>query len=143
MDAAGRPATDPGALYAGGSLLPLGGREGHKGYCLALAVDVLGGLLPGAGAGGLNPRLGNGCLFLVLDPRAFGEEADFLDHIEEYAAYLKSSPCKAGVEEVLLPGEPEAAAEERRRREGIAVDDETWGKIAALARELGVRLPEG
>ena len=69
---------DPGALYAGGSLVPLGGREGHKGYCLGLAVDVLGGLLSRAGAGGLNPRHGDGCPCLVLAPRAFAAEEGFL-----------------------------------------------------------------
>src|SRR6185503_13998734 len=47
IDAEGRPATTPEAALAG-ALHPLGGEEGtggHKGYGLALAVDILTGVL--------------------------------------------------------------------------------------------------
>ena len=35
---------------------------------------------------------------------------------------MRSSRLKAGVEEILLPGEPERRSTERRRREGIEID---------------------
>ena len=42
----GRITQNPKDLYfePKASILPLGGLAGHKGYALALAVDVLGGL---------------------------------------------------------------------------------------------------
>src|SRR5438552_6935906 len=51
IDRDGYPTTDPRAMIEGGALVPLGSdREhgGHKGYGLALAVDVLSAVLPGA-----------------------------------------------------------------------------------------------
>jgi uncharacterized oxidoreductase len=141
IDGAGRPTTDPAVLYDGGTLVPLGGREGHKGYCLSITVDILGGLLPGAGAGRLTPVVGNGLFIQVIDPRAFDDEAAFLDRVDTYVAYLKASPRRAGVDEVLLPGEPERRAEARRRREGLEIDAGTWSEIEGLAHGFGVELP--
>src|SRR5687767_9308085 len=54
IDREGRPTTDPRAMIEGGALLPLGSdREhgGHKGYGLAIAVDVLSAVLSGANWG--------------------------------------------------------------------------------------------
>src|SRR5262245_6221699 len=58
IDADGRPATDPEAVYDGGALLPVGStRElgGHKGYALAMMVDVLSAVLSGANWGPFAP----------------------------------------------------------------------------------------
>jgi uncharacterized oxidoreductase len=140
LDRKGRPTTNPEDLYAGGSLLPLGGREGHKGYGLSIVVDVLGGLLSGSGCGLLTSNVGNGLFISVADPAAFVGREEFLDRIEELVAYLRSSPRLPGVAEILLPGEPELRAAERRRREGVEVDEGTWGQIRALAGELGVEV---
>ena len=41
----------------------------------------------------------------------------------------------------MYPGEPEALEQERRERDGIPVDDETWQQIIALGQELGIPLP--
>jgi LDH2 family malate/lactate/ureidoglycolate dehydrogenase len=38
----------------------------------------------------------------------------------------------------MYPGEPEAIAQQQRERQGIALDEETWQQIMALARELGI-----
>jgi len=141
MDADGRGTTDPSVLYNGGTLLPLGGREGHKGYCLSIAVDLLAGMLTGAGAGFLRMEYGNGVLLQVVDPSAFGELEEFYDRIDEYVAYLKDSRLRDGVEEIQLPGDPERKSTARRQREGIEVDADTWQKISDLAAVANLTLP--
>src|SRR2546430_7538590 len=58
IDTAGMPATDPQAVYDGGTLLPAGStRElgGHKGYALGMMVDVLSAALSGANWGPFAP----------------------------------------------------------------------------------------
>ena len=58
IDADGKPTTDPNALYGTpeGSILPVGG---HKGYSLALMVEVLGGIMARAGHSRENPGPGH------------------------------------------------------------------------------------
>jgi uncharacterized oxidoreductase len=137
LDREGRSTTRPEDLYAGGTILPLGGREGHKGYGLAVMADLFGGLVGGSGAGLMTDHIGNGLFIAVADPAAFDEREAFLDRVEAYAAYLKASKRREGVEEILLPGEPELRTEAKRRREGIEIDDGTRTQLAELARRLG------
>jgi len=41
----------------------------------------------------------------------------------------------------LIPGEPERLKKEERLREGIYVEDKTWGDLTALAEELDIKIP--
>jgi uncharacterized oxidoreductase len=141
LDRDGRPSTQPADLYEGGTLLPLGGREGHKGYGLSVICDLLGGMLTGAGAGFLTTTVGNGIYLHVTDPEAFDTSSAFLDRVDEYVHYLKSSARKPGVDEILLPGEPELRGEARRRAEGLEIDATTWKQVSDLARSLGLHPP--
>ena len=52
----GQPTRDPADFYAGGMALPLGGDQGHKGYGLAVMVEVLSGILARTGTAGRGPR---------------------------------------------------------------------------------------
>src|SRR5258707_6161210 len=59
-DSEGRDTTDPNKMVEGGALLPLGSdrdRGGHKGYGLAIMVDVLCGVLSGGKWGPFTPPL--------------------------------------------------------------------------------------
>jgi LDH2 family malate/lactate/ureidoglycolate dehydrogenase len=51
---------------------------------------------------------------------------------------MKSAAKRPGFKEILLPGEPEWLEEEKRRREGIFVDDSWWENILKTAKTLGV-----
>lgn len=143
LDSDGRPTTNPADLYEGGTLLPLGGREGHKGYGLSIVVDLLGGALSGAGCGTMTEKVGNGLFIQLTDPSCFCEREEFLDQIDRFTEYLKSSPLKEGVDDILLPGEPEQRTAARRRKQGIDIDDGTWGQLIELAGTLGVEMPGG
>ncbi len=138
LDRQGRPTTDPAKLYDNGTLLPLGGREGHKGYGLSVIVDLLGGALSGAGCGTLTNLVGNGLFLQVTDPTAFAPREEFLDRVEEFVAYLRSSDTKEGVDAILLPGEPERRTREERTQTGIAIDASTVAQLTELAAELDV-----
>ena len=86
IDADGRPALTPESALAG-ALHPLGGEEataGYKGYGLALAVDMLTGVLAGAAFGpniiGLfstEAPSDLGQAFIVIDPAAIDEAGAF------------------------------------------------------------------
>src|SRR5205823_9532187 len=58
IDRTGASTTDPNAMIDGGAMLPLGSdrdRGGHKGYGLAVMVDVLSAVLSGANWGPFVP----------------------------------------------------------------------------------------
>jgi uncharacterized oxidoreductase len=139
LDANGNPTTNPGDLYAGGSLLPFGGPVGHKGYGLSIAVDVFGGILTRDGCGTMpGARPGNGLLFEVLDPQCFLPGEEYFDRIEQFIRYIRSARTRPGVAEILLPGEPEYRTAAERRATGIPVDDETWRQVRSVAESLGI-----
>ena len=139
LDREGRPTTDPNAYYEGGMLLTA---AGHKGYGLALLVDLLGGVLTGRGCPSFpNFRFGNGVLFVGIAPSIFRPTEEFLADAATLCAAMKAVPPAQGFEEVLLPGEPEERTAARRQREGIPVDDVTWENLQAAAARFGIAFP--
>jgi uncharacterized oxidoreductase len=69
---------------------------------------------------------------------SFRPLAEFKREIGEFVRYIKSSPPAAGFQEVLYPGEIEWRTEQKRRREGIFVEEETWKAIEGLIRDYGL-----
>ena len=59
----------------------------------------------------------------------------------EYTDYVKSSPTAEGVEEVLVPGEPEARNRANREKNGIPLQVDTWEHLCRIATELGLQIP--
>jgi uncharacterized oxidoreductase len=139
VDDEGNPTTDPSYYRSGGALLPLGGTEGHKGYGLAVMVEIFSGILTGLGFG-VEPsgRHNDGCFMAVFNVEAFRPLDDFKREVTELALYLKETPPAAGFTEVYYPGELEHLSTQRRRKEGIEVEDATWGKLETLAVEYGL-----
>ena len=143
IDAEGRPSTDPLAVSQGGALLPLGGAEGHKGYGLAAMVEIFSGILTGLGFG-VEPsgRHNDGVFMAVFDVSAFRPLEEFKAEVTEFAEYLRSTPPMAGVERVYYPGEIEHLRAGTRQREGIEIAEATWDRLAGLAGDLGVGMPD-
>lgn len=139
IDAEGRPTTDPTAQQKGGVMLPLGGPEGHKGYALSFLVETLSAVLPGLGFG-IDPqgRHNDGAFLMAFDTNMFSPLEKFKQDVSDFARYLKETPPAEGFQEVLYPGEIEYRTEQQRRRDGIQIEDSTWGRLTALAQEYGV-----
>jgi uncharacterized oxidoreductase len=144
IDSMGRPTRDPKDFYAspGGALLPLGGSAGYKGFGLAFMIDVLAGALSGAGccrAEWCEPK--DGLLMIVLDIEKFVAPEIFNSHVLQLIDYVKSCPAAPGFTEVYVPGEVEYREEQKRRREGILLDEFIWTAIQNIANDVGVHLP--
>jgi hydroxycarboxylate dehydrogenase B len=141
LDPDGNPTTDPNQIYATppGSILPAGG---HKGYCLAVMIDVLAGILTRAGYSRPNPGpILNGIFIVVVDIARFVAPETFRTEVDDLIGYLKSSPTVPGVDEILTPGEPEMRIEAERRKAGVFVEDQTWGQIAEILKEFKLDVP--
>jgi hydroxycarboxylate dehydrogenase B len=142
IDKDGKPSTNPADFYDGGSILPVGGDVGYKGYGLAFLIDILSGALTGNGcASSPGFRGGNGVFMLVLDVSRFVDLDVFKERMREVTARVKTSRKAPNVSDILIPGEPEFMTEEARLRDGIFIEDSTWGTISDIAKSLGIPIP--
>ena len=139
LDKEGAPTNEPEDFYAGGYILPVGGDTGgHKGYALSIMSEILGGLLSGTGAAMLDTPPANGCFFMALSADCFRPSAAFGADVRELVDALHATPAREGFERVMVPGDPEALAEAKHRREGINLDDVTWQSIMDAGKSVGV-----
>ncbi len=145
LDEKGQSTTDPGVLYREprGSILPLGGAQAYKGFGLGLLLDMfVGGFSSGRCSYPGGPNLSsNAVFFLVLDPESFSGLEHFLKEVSGLADNVRTCPRAEGVEEILLPGDPERKQRELRQRNGISLDEGTWKQLVELAASLGVEVP--
>jgi hydroxycarboxylate dehydrogenase B len=139
LNGRGEPSNDPREYYTEppGSLLTAGA---HKGFGISVAVEILGGILSGAGAASGEPSVfRNGTLMVCIDPVRFLPLAEFHAQVAGLLDWVRSAPLAAGAKEILIPGEPEARMERERRAGGVPIEDTTWQQIQQAAEEVGVR----
>jgi len=127
-----------------GRLLAFGARDGHKGYCLSILIEILGGILTGAGSildrGAVHPNE-NGILAIVLDVKRFTPIEAFKKRMDSLFTTVHEAPIEPRFkyEQVQVPGEIEWRNRETRLREGINIPDQVWEQIVSLAIELGIK----
>jgi L-2-hydroxycarboxylate dehydrogenase (NAD+) len=155
-DETGTPTTDAARVLdnmlacRGGGLLPLGGAgeefSGHKGYGLALMVDILCGVLPGAGyADAIYPETAEGKplpadvghFFGAIKISAFRPLDEFKATMDDIIHRLKTAPKAKGATRIYIHGEKEHEEAERRAA-GISLGSKVEADLKALAQELGV-----
>lgn len=138
QDAEGRPSTDPEDFYAGGALLPFGA---HKGFGLAVLIELLGGGLSGNHVGFLPEyRWGNGLVLIALAPGSLIDPVQFGTEIVQAADELRAAPPAQGYHRVRLPGDVERETRADRERAGILVPEGIWAQLTSLSEVLGVLL---
>ena len=138
FDKEGRPTTDAAAAIEG-LLQPIGG---HKGVGLAMVWGLLSSLLSGAAYGtetgdmvsGARPGV-DGHIFMAVNVEFFCDPAELRARVDAAIRDIRSSRRQEGVERLYSPGELEHQTEQRHRREGIPLNQET---MSGLRDALGV-----
>src|SRR5439155_15730139 len=120
LDRDGNPSTDAEDFYRGGVMLPFGG---HKGYALAMVVELLGRVMTGADDFAEGERGGavyghSGALVIAIDPGVFRDRESFAQGVDQTLARVRAVPPAPGFEEVMVPGDPERQTRQQREREG-------------------------
>ena len=145
IDSDGQPTTDPADFYRdnAGCILPLGGPLEHKGYALGVSVDVLAGILSGAGVARTDlPRGANGVYLTLSDVSTLMPPDDYDRWMIEHRRHLTSATPRRDGDVVCLPGDVERATLAQRSVEGVRLPVETWRQIRELAERLGVNLSD-
>lgn len=142
LDAQGHDCTDAAQARA---LRPLGGEDyGHKGYGLAMMIELLCGPLNGNPFGphispmydALERPRELGAFFIVIDPLRFAGGVALAGVVAAMAMELAQAPGGP-----RMPGDPEAAANAERQQLGIPIPPALWDDMADWSARLGVALP--
>jgi len=137
---------------AGGGLLPLGGEgellSGHKGYGLALWVDVFCAVLSGAAYATLvypktpdgKPMPANlGHFFGAWRVDAFRPVNEFKAAMDDLQQRLKNAPKAEGQDRIYIHGEKEYEKMEHYSRDGIPINPKVVEDLKAIAEEMDVK----
>jgi LDH2 family malate/lactate/ureidoglycolate dehydrogenase len=154
QDNAGNYTTDPHALKTGGALLPLGSDRdhgSHKGFGLSATVDILSGVLSGANYGPWVPPFvafmdpladmpgeGIGHFLGAMRVGGFRPVEDFKSHLDNWIERFKSAQTIDPSQKVIIPGEPELAAEQDRNINGIPLVQAVVDDLNVLAERFGI-----
>ncbi|WP_264737265.1 Ldh family oxidoreductase [Cytobacillus firmus] len=147
IDENGYPTKDPAAAL-NGSVLPLGGA---KGAALALAVEILTGVLSGAAFG---PHVKNlyddsetenanvGHFFLLLDIEKFMDLTLFFSSIQNLLQEMKEVPKKPDIREIRYPGERRKRESDGRLLTGIELSGNVEQELKELGEKFNIHFPE-
>lgn len=143
-DKDGKPTDDPTTGFEG-FLLPMGG---HKGFGLALVVDILCGVMTGGafmdGMKGMyrypdDPSL-TGHFMIAINPLALMEKEQFIERMNHFIEVVKTSPMWDSSKEMFVPGEIEHRTAQQREKDGIPVPIALYEELQELGADLGVFL---
>jgi LDH2 family malate/lactate/ureidoglycolate dehydrogenase len=144
LTADGAPTTDPQEAIDG-IILPM---AGHKGYAIGMVVDMLAGVLSGSsflsavnGPYKTDMKSGAGHFMAAFDIGKFQPMAEFDQRMETFIAEIKGTPRAAGVDEIFYPGEMEARADARQRKDGIELPEDTVADLERIGSGCGITLP--
>ncbi|MCD6454183.1 MAG: Ldh family oxidoreductase [Candidatus Aminicenantes bacterium] len=151
-DENGVPTDDPARVLRnllerkGGGLLPLGGADeltgGHKGYGLALLVDIFSGVFSSGAWGtdvyGKKGQPANVCHFLgAISPDAFIGLEGISENMDNIIRMLKNAPKAEGKDRIYIHGEKEFE-KEKERNEEVPLYYKVYDTIKYICNELGV-----
>ena len=142
LDPAGEPTTDASQALLGTVLT----MAGHKGYALALMIEVFSSVLSGAAIGSeigsmyknMDRKQDVGHFFCLLNIAAFLDVKDFKRRMDETIDKLKAGKRRPGVEEILIPGERSSRMAAENEAAGVMIGDVVVGEIKELCSRLNV-----
>jgi LDH2 family malate/lactate/ureidoglycolate dehydrogenase len=143
VNAEGEPTTDARVANEEGALLPLGG---HKGFGLAMMIEVLVATLAG---GPFGPHIGElynnptraqgvGHFFTAMRIDRFRPVAEFKANMDAMIREVKAAPLAKGFDKIMVAGEPEAATEKERKVKGVPLSDAVVKDLTKLGNSVGV-----
>ena len=142
IDVEGNSITDPQKVSEG-VILPFGGA---KGFCLGLMVEILSGVITGAGISheiasmykNFDRSANIGHFLMAIDITKLMPLDEYYQRIERLISFIKASKTQNNIEEILLPGEKRWRNYDEQIQNGIQLDSQTVAKLNNLAIQLGI-----
>ena len=146
VDREGRPTTDPNSFPGGSSLAPM---AAHKGYGLAVMVEILSAVITGAGmlsqvkSWNLDMATPNnvGHAFIAIDVGQMTDMAEFEERMDALCRELRSAKRAEGTKQIFMPGEMEWAKRDKALAENaIELNDAMVANMEKLAEQFHLEL---
>jgi LDH2 family malate/lactate/ureidoglycolate dehydrogenase len=142
LDRDGKPTTDASEALLGTVLT----MAGHKGYALAMMVEIFSGVLSGAAIGpgvgsmykNLDRKQDVGHFFCLFNIEAFLDYREYLQRMDETIDRIKASKKRPDAEEILVPGERSSRTAANNRAQGIPVGAETIAEMEQWCSRLQI-----
>lgn len=143
MDKEGNYTEDPQIAMRSGIQPPM---AGHKGYGLAMMVEILCGVMTGAWFGMAsagrnwmpNMHLNVGHFFAALDPALYLPMDEFKERVEHLIGEIHSAEKMQGVERIYVPGEIEYLKKAEYLKNGIPFPPATLAQMEKFGQEIGI-----
>ena len=148
IDEEGMPTTDGTLFPYHAFLMPM---AGHKGYGIALMIEILSALLSGSKVrdkvgswmhGDLSIPTDHGHAFFAIDPSLFAGAGVFETRMKDLAAGIKACPPARGVEAILLPGEIERKKRCEAEKQGIPLPEDLRNGLKAAAAAVSMTVED-
>jgi L-2-hydroxycarboxylate dehydrogenase (NAD+) len=124
-------------------LLPFAGtRElgSHKGYGLAMVIDIMCSVLAGAMPAGFSGRGPGNHFVAAYSIDAFTDVDEFKDRMDWYLREMEATPPAPGYDRVMTPGQEEAEMEVERGAKGIPFHPEVVNWLESICKEMEIPL---
>jgi LDH2 family malate/lactate/ureidoglycolate dehydrogenase len=143
VDEEGLPTTDPSQYPEKGAQLPM---AGHKGYGLAVWVEILTAVLTGAAMLGqvkswvldLPEPTNEGHAFIAIDVAQMMPLDEFKGRMDWMIREIKAAPLAKGAERIYLPGEIELERRDDALWQGILLPPDVVASLRGLAEDVGL-----
>ena len=141
LDESGENTSDPAKVLRGGVALPM---AGHKGYGLAIMVELLTSILAGGAMTEnvvMNSLEGNGHnqVSIVINIKHFMPMETFESRTKEMVDMLKDHSPRDPEKPVVLPGERSHAVSKKLASTGISLTEKTVDDLNQLLDELKIK----
>lgn len=145
LDKEGKPTESPyEGFEGGGMLLPIGE---HKGYGMAVMLDILSGVLTGSAFGtevkaikdfSSKGSLGTGHFMAALNIEPILGVQFFKNRMDQLIEEIKSCPTAEDVDEIMIPGEISQRVYEERIKQGIPINRSIVNDLNELGKIVGI-----
>lgn len=146
LDKDGNPTTDAKKAFEG-VCLPFGGA---KGAGLSMLMDMMAGMYTGSNYAGdvsslyyrFDQPQNLGHIMFVMRPDLFVGLDEYRKRMDVYYSRLKALPRAAGVNEIMMPGEPESRKAAAAEKSGILLSGHILDSLYIEAKRCGLTFPE-
>jgi ureidoglycolate dehydrogenase (NAD+) len=143
VDEDGLPTTDPTEYPLKGAQLPM---AGHKGYGLAVMVEILTAVLTGSAMLSgvkswvldIKEPTNEGHAFIAIDISQMMPLPEFKGRMDAMIREIKAAPLAKGADRIYLPGEIELERRDSAVVDGIDLPPDVVASLCGLADDVGL-----